>query len=341
MQSQQTHTEVQSVAACEDLSTEPQFHIFALTEASQEIYKDISPTASETKSRGDAGIDLRFPRQVSLARGETKKISLDVGVWCCVRGMSVPFYVVPRSSIGKTPLLAEEDITPFLGRADGQDVPAVTCGLTGESTLVCQNSRGLIVTLTNHGKVPYVIEKGVSLFQLADVLLRSPTCVLTTRWVPGTPSLGSVPKKQISFLLSTGPKHSTSKPTAILSIPGDITCGPESTTDISLGVKMSCYVEKMPWAFWLVPFFESSPLVLKNWVGLIDKGFRGELKARVYNMSKKPFILHKGEQAFGALVPFPSLSSVTEVGPDHAEFKPGATLRGEEGFGSTGATGKQ
>ena len=90
----------------------------------------------------------------------------------------------------------------------------------------------------------------------------------------------------------------------------------------------------------MVPFFHDTPLILKNWVGLIDKGYRGELKAKVYNQSSEPYTLPKGEPAFGLLVPFPKAFTTRVVGPDHPEFAEGATARGDGGFGSTGIAGK-
>lgn len=332
---------------CADVKETPQFHIYPVSDDARTLYKDLPTVGSELKvnSRKDAGIDLKFPRPVTFARGETKKIPLDVRVWCSVRDASVPFYIIPRSSIGKTPLLASENVLPLLGRQDGAEIHTIQCALTGESVVACQNPKSIVVEMTNHGTAPYTIEKGISLFQLVDVLLRPPVAIATPTWAPGAPSLGVTPESRMTLLINPLPaaasQYSGSPKIALLPLPADITCAPGAVADVSLGVRMCCKMDDgVCWAYWMVPMFDGTPLVLKNWVGLIDEGYRGELKAKVYNSSKATFVLRKGEQAFGILTPFPKLKSVEIVPAEHSEFALGATVRGDGGFGSTGAGGK-
>jgi dUTPase len=89
----------------------------------------------------------------------------------------------------------------------------------------------------------------------------------------------------------------------------------------------------------MVPFVADTPLVMKNWVGLIDRGYRGTLRAKVFNSSDEKIVLKKGHNMFGILVPFGTLNDVQGVAATHAEFADGATLRGAGGFGSTGIAG--
>ena len=74
-----------------------------------------------------------------------------------------------------------------------------------------------------------------------------------------------------------------------------------------------------------------TPLRMSNSMGLIDGGYRGELKVYVDNISDDPFELHKGNRLFqlvamnGAAISFIISEHLSE------------TKRGEGGFGSTGS----
>ena len=141
----------------------------------------------------DSGIDLYFPKDVLCEPHKTTKISLDVK--CCVYDISQqehfekcilektceniisqPFYVYPRSSIGKTPLRLANSV----GIIDAQ-------------------YRGnLIVQVDNISNVPYTIQKGQRLFQICSQDLTPFRCVKivdslldTERGIKGIGSTGN------------------------------------------------------------------------------------------------------------------------------------------------------
>lgn len=69
---------------------------------------------------------------------------------------------------------------------------------------------------------------------------------------------------------------------------------------------------------------------LKTAGGVIDAGYRGEIRVIAWNLSKKPIVLKAGERVAQLLVVPISLESPKETG----ELTP--TQRGKGGFGSTG-----
>ncbi len=73
-----------------------------------------------------------------------------------------------------------------------------------------------------------------------------------------------------------------------------------------------------------------TPLIMRNSIGLIDKGYTGTLKASLYNTSEKPFLVRRGERY---------LQLVNgDLSPVHMEIVKTlrTTSRGDGGFGSTG-----
>ncbi len=73
-----------------------------------------------------------------------------------------------------------------------------------------------------------------------------------------------------------------------------------------------------------------TPLRLCNSIGLIDAGYRGEIKAVVDNIKSELYTVEKGQRLFqlvamdGSPINFQLVDELTE------------TTRGEDGFGSTG-----
>ncbi len=110
----------------------------------------IKPFDEETKSMyenhghyhpGDAGLDLYIIETMTIEAGETKTIHLHIS---CEAEDGRAYYLMPRSSISKTPLRMANSI----GLIDG--------GYRGEIMAVCDNIK----------KFPYTIEKGQRLFQI-------------------------------------------------------------------------------------------------------------------------------------------------------------------------------
>lgn len=73
-----------------------------------------------------------------------------------------------------------------------------------------------------------------------------------------------------------------------------------------------------------------TPLMLRNSRGIIDAGYRGNLKAAVYNLSKEDYTIKKGQRLFQILGRYlePIQLKLVEELSD--------TERGSGGFGSTG-----
>jgi dUTPase len=83
---------------------------------------------------------------------------------------------------------------------------------------------------------------------------------------------------------------------------------------------------------------EGTPLKLANIVGIVDRGYQGPLKAAVRNHSGAPWQIRAGDAYFqlvrGDLLP----ACVSVVDASHPAFAT-VTVRGEGGFGSSGAGG--
>lgn len=124
--------------------------------------------------------------------------------------------------------------------------------------------------------------------------------------------------------------------------PKTVRCPPGSTTVIGLGVAVSAYDVtatiqanvRVPLATFLMARSSTgtkTPLRLANAVGLIDEGYRGELKAAVDNVSQQEFVVEAATRYFQLVAvdgrPFDRVRIVEDLHP---------TARGAGGFGSTG-----
>jgi len=69
---------------------------------------------------------------------------------------------------------------------------------------------------------------------------------------------------------------------------------------------------------------------LKTLGGVIDAGYRGEIKIGIINLGTKKYILEKGHKVAQMIIQKRELCEIEEV----AELSD--TVRGEGGFGSTG-----
>jgi dUTP pyrophosphatase len=125
----------------------------------------------------------------------------------------------------------------------------------------------------------------------------------------------------------------------------DIAILPNTTKLVDLGIKCqsrSVSLNPIDWirgkmyhyhSYYLFPrsSIAKTPLILKNSIGLIDRGYLGNIKAAFYNTSNQTFVLKRGER-YVQLVN-------GDLSP--AQFKVvdelRSTTRGEGGFGSTGA----
>ena len=123
----------------------------------------------------------------------------------------------------------------------------------------------------------------------------------------------------------------------------DLTISPGETALVDLGVKVQCVSktkcvlkllkgEKYDYhSYFLFPrsSIAKTPLIMKNSIGLIDKGYTGSIKAPLMNASSEPFTIKRGERYVQLVnsdlsgVNFKLVNSLRK------------TSRGEGGFGST------
>jgi len=92
---------------------------------------------------------------------------------------------------------------------------------------------------------------------------------------------------------------------------------------------------RRPRSFYLYPrsSISKTPLRMANSVGIIDAGYRGNLKVAVDNISDEGYTVSKGQRLFQICAP--------DLGPIDLEMveELSASSRGSRGFGSTGGTG--
>lgn len=91
------------------------------------------------------------------------------------------------------------------------------------------------------------------------------------------------------------------------------------------------YTRSKSMSYMLVPrsSISKTPLRMSNSIGIIDAGYRGEIMAKVDNLSNEIFSVKKGERLFQLI--HPSLKSFSVKCVDELSM----TTRGEGGFGST------
>lgn len=105
---------------------------------------------------------------------------------------------------------------------------------------------------------------------------------------------------------------------------------------LDLGIKCAAFRrvgnDLYPSAFYLYPrsSIANTPLRMSNSVGIIDAGYRGNLRAKVDNLSEAVVVVEKGRRLFQICMP--------DLMPFRVEMVDclDATARGEGGFGSTG-----
>ena len=138
----------------------------------------------------------------------------------------------------------------------------------------------------------------------------------------------------LNFLSEDDLKYDSENSGIDIHCPEDLKVPPKEKKTINLKLKCQLLKNGNNSAFWLIPrssFGSKTPLIMCNSVGLIDSGYRGELKAVVYNTSDEEFNINKSDRLFQIvnpdMIPFQKVSRVSE-------FK--KTIRGESGFGSTG-----
>ncbi len=113
--------------------------------------------------------------------------------------------------------------------------------------------------------------------------------------------------------------------------PETITIPPKSLA-FTIDFKIVCCCNNGADAYYLIPrsSISKTPLRMSNSIGLIDKGYRGHIMAKVDNLSDSEYTINAGERLFQICLPSLKRPIIhfTTVDTD--------TIRGTGGFGSTG-----
>ena len=118
-----------------------------------------------------------------------------------------------------------------------------------------------------------------------------------------------------------------------LIIPSDIMIYRNSTKLIDLGIKCEAFDDDgNPLSYYLRTrsSIYKTPMRLANAVGVIDSGYRGNIKAALDNIRDEEYTIKKGSRLVE--ICSPTLSPITVCIVDNVS----ETDRGEGGFGSTG-----
>ena len=102
---------------------------------------------------------------------------------------------------------------------------------------------------------------------------------------------------------------------------------------VKMGVAISVTESNNPVAYWMAPrsSISKTGLILMNSMGVIDKGYRGELIAALWNSKMEEVTVKAGDRLVQVVAR--DMSSFSKVEVVHT--LPGSK-RGEGGFGSTG-----
>jgi dUTP pyrophosphatase len=113
---------------------------------------------SHLSYKGDSGFDLFIPEDISILPGETKLINL--GISCEMlsnKQINESFYLYPRSSISKTPLIM------------ANSVGIIDAGYRGELKAAVKyipTHNDLSILSTKLAIKPYIVQKNTRLFQI-------------------------------------------------------------------------------------------------------------------------------------------------------------------------------
>lgn len=102
---------------------------------------------------------------------------------------------------------------------------------------------------------------------------------------------------------------------------------------IKLGIKINAYKDNKLTSYNIYPrssMGSKTPLRLSNSIGLVDKGYTGELMIVVDNLSEKDYVIEEGSRLVQLVGPN-NESNIVNIVDNIVE-----TNRSENGFGSTG-----
>jgi dUTP pyrophosphatase len=120
-----------------------------------------------------------------------------------------------------------------------------------------------------------------------------------------------------------------------LYVPAEVTFAPGQKILVTMGVKavMSFADSTETFHYWMLPrsSISKTGLMLCNSVGVIDRSYRGELMAYLWNTTDKPVTVKRGDRLVQIVAPDMGWISQTKVVDSLDE-----TARGAGGFGSSG-----
>ena len=122
-----------------------------------------------------------------------------------------------------------------------------------------------------------------------------------------------------------------------LYVPEDVTFEPDQKMLVSMRVKaVLLNSDAKAVHYWMLPrsSISKTGLMLCNSVGVIDRSYRGELMAYLWNTKSVPVTVKKGDRLVQIVAPEMGWISRARVVDDAAL---GETVRGTGGFGSSGA----
>lgn len=118
-----------------------------------------------------------------------------------------------------------------------------------------------------------------------------------------------------------------------LYVPEPTTFAPGQRKLVSMGVRAVMVQDSALKHYWMLPrsSISKTGLIMLNSVGVIDKSYRGELMAFLWNSTDKEVLVEKGQRLVQLVAG--DMSDITEVSV--VDRLP-ESERGEGGFGSTG-----
>jgi dUTP pyrophosphatase len=118
-----------------------------------------------------------------------------------------------------------------------------------------------------------------------------------------------------------------------LFVPEQVTFQPNEKKLVSMRVKARMLEGERQVHYWMPPrsSISKTGLLLLNSIGVIDKTYRGELMAFLWNTTDKPVEVKKGDRLVQIVAPDMGAITITRVVDTLDE-----TVRGEGGFGSSG-----
>ena len=113
-----------------------------------------------TFNYGDSGLDLFCPQTITIRAGETTFIDLGVSCEMLKENINISYYLYPRSSLAKTPLMLANSVGIIDAGYRGNLIAAVKYVPTFEIL------SGLMDNSIINDLPTYTIEKGSRLFQI-------------------------------------------------------------------------------------------------------------------------------------------------------------------------------